>query len=188
LSGKRSVASLEKARLLPSNTVYFSELLDFHQKYSSQNNKDKEEREVRRKDWLKKAIQSVSDCNVIFVDPDNGLQIASCPKINQMRSGKFAYYPEIMELAKGKELCVIYHHLNRHKMHGTHESQIRIRAGELREQIKPTRKVFALRYRPYSPRAYFILTSKSEEIRIRKNLNNFLYSSYGQHRDSYYET
>jgi hypothetical protein len=189
LSGKRSVASLEEARLLPSSTVYFSELLDFHLKYSSQNNRDKEEREVRRKDWLKRAIQSVSDCNVIFVDPDNGLQIASCPKINQMRSGKFAYYPEIMELAKGKEVCVIYHHLNHHKKHGTHESQIRIRAGELREQIKPTRKVFALRYRPYSPRAYFILTSKSEEIRIKKNLNNFkLYSPYVQHWDSYYET
>lgn len=76
LAGKRSVASLEKAGLLPDDTVYFSELLDFHLRYPSQSRKDKEKREFGRQDWLRNANQMVSECDVVFLDPDNGLQIA----------------------------------------------------------------------------------------------------------------
>jgi len=187
LAGKRSVASLEKAGLLPDDTVYFSELLDFHLRYSSQSHKDKEERELRRKDWLKNANQSILDCNVVFLDPDNGLQIASCPKINQIRSGKFSYYSDISVLSKDKHVCVIYHHLNRHINHGTHSDQIKTRVGELREQIKPTGQIFALRFRPYSPRAYFILTDSQEESTMKKRIRDFLQSPCSKHWDSYEE-
>lgn len=126
----------------------------------------------------------VSKCNVVFLDPDNGLQISSCSKTSQVKSGKFAYYSEISELAKDKDVTVIYHHLSRN---GTHVDQISTRAVELREHIDPTGTIFALRYRPYSPRAYFILTTKSEEKRIGENLLSFVHSSYGKYWDSYYE-
>jgi hypothetical protein len=184
LNGRRSVASLEQAGLLPSNTVYFSELLDFHLTYSSQSREDKEEREARRKEWLKDANQSVFKCNVLFLDPDNGLQIASCNKINQMKSGKFAYYSEIELFARGKDVCVIYHHLNRH---GTHKAQIESKVGELRKHIKPSGMVFALRYQPYSPRAYFILTNSFKKDSIRARIHDFLKSPCGKHWDSYKE-
>jgi hypothetical protein len=188
LNGKRSVASLEQAGLLPNNTVYFSELLDFHLTYSSQSREDKEEREARRKDWLKRANQNVLKCNVLFLDPDNGLQIASCNKINQMKSGKFAYYSEIELLTRGKDVCVIYHHLNRHKIYGTHKDQIESKVGELRERIRPSGKVFALRYWPYSPRAYFILTNSLEENSTRTKIHDFLKSPCGKkHWNSYTE-
>lgn len=182
--GNRSVAALEKAGLLPTNTVYFSGRLDFHLKYPSQSQKHKQEREAKRKQWLERAVLRVSKCNVIFLDPDNGLQISSCSKLSQVKSGKFVYYSEISELAKDKDATVIYHHLN---WNGTNENQIRTRADELREHINPTGTIFALRYWPYSPRAYFILTSKSEEKRIRDSLLSFVHSSYRRHWDSYYE-
>jgi len=187
LDGKRSVSSLEKAILLPINTVYFSELLDFHLTYPSQSRSDKEERKFRRKDWLKRAKQNVLKCNVLFLDPDNGLEIASCKKINQMNSGKFAYFSEIEVFAKDKDVCVIYHHLNRHKIYGTHTDQIKSKVGELRERIRPSGKVFALRFRPYSPRAYFILTNSLEENSIRTKIHAFLKSPCGEHWDSYSE-
>jgi len=187
LAGKRSVASLEKAGLLPDNTVYFSEPLDFHIRYSSQRHKDKDEREFRRQDWQKNANQSVSECNVVFLDPDNGLQIASCPKINRMGSGKFSYYSEISVLAKDKRVCVVYHHLNRHKNHGTHLNQIKTRICELREYINPSGQIFALHFRPYSPRAYFILTNSQEESPMRKRIRYFLQSPCGKQWDSYEE-
>lgn len=182
----RSVAALEKEGLLPTGTVYFSDRLDFHLKYPSQNQKDRKERQAKRKEWLEKAIMRVSKCNVIFLDLDNGLEIPSYPKISQMKSGKFVYYSEISELAENKCTIVIYHHLNHHKKHGTHENQIRTKVNELRERIDPTGTIFALRYRPYSPRAYFILTAKSEK-RIRESILNFLGSSYGKHWDFFYE-
>lgn len=179
---ERSVKKLEKAGLLPGNTVFFSEKLDF---YSSQNNID--ERACLRKEWLNKAVQSVSSCNVLFLDPDNGLEIKSCPKINQMKSGKYAYYSEIEVLAKDKNVCVIYHHLNRHKNHGKHSDQIESRIRELREQVKPSGQIFAIRFRPYSPRAYFIITDSNEKITIKNRIKDFLDRQSGEHWDLYRE-
>jgi len=181
---QRSVAALERAGILPPNTVYFSERLNFHIQHASQSKRDKKERDEKRKQWLEHAVQSVSGCNVVFLDPDNGLQIHSCPKIGQMRSGKFAYYPEVSRLNINKDATVIYHHLGRK---GTHQDQIRLGAARLRENINPTGTIFALRYRPYSPRAYFVLTAKLAEQRIRGSLQCFFRSRYGKHWDSYYE-
>lgn len=185
VNGHRSVAELEKKELLPVNTVYFSDRLDFHLKYPSQKKRDKEDRKAKRQEWLNRALIKTSDCSAIFLDPDNGLQIESCSKINQMKSGKFAYYSEIAPLTKGKAVSIIYHHLNRHKNHGTHGNQIRTRLDELRKIINPTGAIFALRYRPYSPRVYFILTDKSEENRIEECLMTFLSGSKGRFWDSY---
>jgi hypothetical protein len=44
-----------------------------------------------------------------------------------------------------------------------------------------------LRYRPYSPRAYFMVAAKSEDTRLKEKLLSFLQSGYGKHWDSYYE-
>jgi hypothetical protein len=104
VNGERSVAALEKAGILPSSTVYFSERLDFHLQHSSQSETDKRAREEKRKGWLERAVQKVSDRNAIFLDPDNGLEIPSCPKTSQMKAGKFAYYSEILELARNKNV------------------------------------------------------------------------------------
>lgn len=185
--GTRSVAALEKVGLLTGNTVYFSERLNFHLKYISQTNKDREAREVKRREWLNQAVRKTEKCKAIFLDPDNGLQISSCKNINQLKSGKFTYYSEIAELTKDKAISIIYHHLNRHKNHGTHENQIQTRAAELRKFINPTGAIFALRYWPYSPRAYFILTAKSEENKVKEIIGNFSSSLSGKFWDSYYE-
>jgi hypothetical protein len=182
--GTRSVAALEKTGLLPANTVFIRERLDFHLKFPSQRQIDRQERKERRTQWFKGAVLGVSKCSVVFLDPDNGLQIPSCSNTSQVKSGKFAYYSEVLELAKDKNVTVIYHHLGRN---GTHVDQISTRVFELREHIDPTGTIFALRYWPYSPRAYFILTAKSEEKRIRENLLSFVHSSYGKYWDSYCE-
>ncbi len=183
----RSVKGLEKAGILPANTVYFSERLNFHLDHPSQSQVDKKQRDEKRRDWLRKAAMKVSGCNAVFLDPDNGLQIPSCPKISQIRAGKFAYYFEVAELAKNKMATVIYHHLNRHKKHGNHENQIRTRTAELREHLSPTGTIFALRFWPYSPRAYFILTHPSEEGQMRERLLGFKQSRYGRYWDFFYE-
>ena len=154
LNGKRSVRALENNNILKPNTIYFSEKLDFHIKYPTQKKIDKETRLLKRQEWLKNAVEIVNPCNIVFLDPDNGLEIESCKKISLMKSGKYTYYSEIKALSIGKDACVIYHHLNRNKKH---KDQIESRIKDLREKIDPTGKIFALRYKPYSPRVYFII-------------------------------
>jgi len=182
--GDRCVMALEKAGLLRANTVYFSEKLDFHLSFPSLNHKDRQKREERRKSWFTKALSTISTCNIAFLDPDNGLQIPSCSKISQVKSGKFAYYSEVSELSANKDITVIYHHLGRR---GTHADQISARIVELRQHIDPAATIFALRYKPYSPRAYFIVAAASQDTRVRKSLLSFRESGYKKIWDSYCE-
>ena len=129
----------------------------------------------------------MKECDVLFLDPDNGLEIESCMKLNQSKSGKFAYYSEVSKMIKGKEFIIIYHHLNRHKKHGTHTQQIKARMLALRIHVNPAGKIFALRYRPYSPRAYFILTKPSFESYVSERLATFLGSYWANLCDNYLE-
>jgi hypothetical protein len=182
--GDRSVAALEKVGLLPANTVCFSERLDFHLIFLSLCHKDRQKREESRKKWFAEALSTISNCNIAFLDPDNGLQIPSCSKTSQIKAGKFTYYSEVSALSANKDITVIYHHLGRR---GTHADQISARIVELRQCIDPTATIFALRYRPYSPRAYFIVAAASQDARVRERLLSFTESGYGRYWDSYHE-
>lgn len=181
---KRSIRSLEKAKLLPDNTVYYSAPLSFYTDHPGQTATAKQARKNARDNWLKDAIEKVSICNVIFLDPDNGLEIKSVPGMTQKTSGKYAYYSEVDKLSKGKKVCVIYHHLSRNN---SHQNQIKQRVQQLSNRMNKGDVVFALRYSPYSPRAYFILTIQSEVKLMRKRLKEFMSGSCAYGWDSYYE-
>ena len=100
------------------------------------------------------------------------------------KAGKFSFYHEVNALFNGKDVCVIYHHLNRNS---PHDEQIKERSQALRDKISPSGKIFAARFIPYSPRAYFIITSQTQENSIRTRLKKFLKSPCGQHWDTYWE-
>lgn len=187
VSNKRCVLTLEKSTLFRCKTTYFSSSIDFYPDYPGQIKKYKEMRLSLRKEWQEKAIANLSSSNVLFIDPDNGLQIESCKSLNQKKSGKFAYFNEIGRFHEGKEFTVIYHHLNRHKNHGSHLQQIKDRAQELKDKINPAHTVFCIRYTPCSPRAFFIIATSNATAYIKEKLNIFLKSSWGKYWDYYYE-
>jgi len=184
VNGQRSIAELESLRLLPDQTAYFSNILDAHLIHPQQTIKDKTARKVLREQWLIDAVNAVSKCNIIFLDPDNGLEISSLPQLNRSKSGKYAYYSEVAEFFNYKNICVIYHHLNRNK---PHTEQIIFRAKELKEKIPDINCVFALRYKPYSPRVFFILTHINDTETTKSKIHEFLLSNCGNGWDSYYE-
>ena len=191
LQNKRAIKTLEDAQLFNCRTSYFSDNLDFYSKFSSQSKSDKEKRLVLRKEWQDRAISKLSNSNVLFLDPDNGLEIASCKSLNQKKSSKFAYFDEINRFHGGKAFTLIYHHLNRHKDHGTHSEQIKQRSHELKNKINSVETVYCLRYTPYSPRAFFILATEPVNIEIKKKLNTFLgkneKSRWARYWDNYFE-
>jgi len=184
LNEERSVQALENNDILKSNTIYFSEKLDSHIKYPTQKKIDKETRLFKRQEWLKNAANKIKTCNVIFLDPDNGLEIKSCEKMSQIKSGKYVYYSEVTELFEGKDVCVIYHHLN---MNNPHKEQIEFQVKELRKRINPSGGIFALRFRPYSPRVYFIISKKVVEKKLKDKIQQFINGPCCKFWDNYFE-
>ena len=180
----RSTRSLERADLFEEPPLFFSDPVDFYTSYPGNKRKDKEKRLAMRLEWKMNAISALSSADVIFLDPDNGLQVKSCCSLSQKKSGKFAYYDEILEFHAQKKLTIIYHHLNRHKNHGTHSNQIQECARELKSKINSKYRVFGIRYRPYSPRAFFMIVDPSVEKYIKKQLASFVVSNWQEYWDN----
>jgi hypothetical protein len=187
VSSSRSINALESANLFNCDTVYYSEQVDFYPEFPGNTRAHKDKRLFLRKEWGSNAVTTLSRANALFLDPDNGLQVSSCKNRNQKKSGKFVYFEEIRQQHADKEFTVIYHHLNRHKNHGSHSQQIQDRAAQLKSKVNPSHTVFALRYRPYSPRAFFIVAAKSAEKIISRKLKSFLHSPWGEFWDTYFE-
>lgn len=186
VQGSRSVSALEQSGILSDNTLYYSECVDFYHKFPGQEKENKERRLVSRERWLKNAVERLKVCDAIFLDPDNGLEVVSCPK-SYAKSGKYAYYSEVRELFQNKEICIIYHHLNRHGKHGPHHKQITDRVIDLRREIEPSGRIFAIRCRPYSPRAYFVLCTKESDGEIHRRIKIFIQTRWRMYWDNLYE-
>lgn len=181
---QRHIQALQSARLLPYQPVYFSEPLDFHLRYSGRSTEQRQQRRAARSCWLHRAVKAVSACNVVVLDPDNGLEIQSCAQIHQGRAGKYAYYHEVEDFFRDKAVCVIYQHLHRR---GSHQQQMQTRAHELKQRLPAAAQVFAIRYAPYTPRAYLLIASAQSASAVRASLQDFMESPCGAGWDSYYE-
>ncbi len=69
---------------------------------------------------------------------------------------------------------IIYHHLGRN---GSHASQIKEREGALRDLAGEDYTVISLKFNPYSPRAYFIITNQEQ---ARNTIVEFVNSNWKQ--------
>ncbi len=176
IDAERSVHALEKSGVLPEQTVYYDQLLDSHLKYTSQSQEDTRGRLEHREVWVRGALQSVSKCDAVFLDPDNGLEIKSCSKRSQMNAGKYLYLGEVKQFCASRKICVIYHHLNRSS---SHENQVKYRVSQLEDAVGSAFTVMAVRFTPYSPRAYFIVVSCDEFNQLQTRLSAYLKSPCG---------
>ena len=116
--------------------------------------------QARRK-WFEKVKQTLGETDIIFVDPDNGLEPASF-SVTSGAAGKSIAMSEVCELAGSNRCLVIYHHQTRHK--GGHVEEIEHCGKRLRDIGFD--RVDALRAKPYSPRAFYLI-SAPDEVRLR---------------------
>ncbi len=146
---KLDVGAIEKAGILP-NAVFAAEPVPCDIRPFQQ-------RPEKRRDWLAKIKAKFEDCNLIFLDPDNGIAPARL-RLTQRRAGKSVTIDEIKGLLEGNRAMVIYHHQTRRK--GGHKSEIR----DLAEQLSKAglQVSGALRTKPWSPRVFFILNGDKE--------------------------
>lgn len=135
-----------------------------------------EARAAERRHWATDARRAVEDCDLVFLDPDNGLEPKSA-SIRSPRATKYAYLEEVAPLVERGQSVVIYHHLSRN---GTHANQIDRWLKRLREEFNPA-DIFALRYRRGTARAFFVLANKSHTPILRKRADALLTSLWREH-------
>jgi hypothetical protein len=135
---RRSVAALERADLLP-NAVYWDAVIS-----------------TPRGGWFNRALKAMAGCDVVFVDPDNGIECADL-RDTQARSCKFVFRSEIQSLVLQGKSVVVYHHTGR--LGGTAEEQTQRHLQRLHDEFSLAPHPFAVLFRRGTTRAYFIIPS-----------------------------
>jgi hypothetical protein len=107
-NGRRSVRAVAKSGILPPDTVFF----DLPVARASDRSASRLIRRSRREAWLRRAVAATVGCDVVFFDPDNGLETASVAP-HTPKSGKYVFWEELLPFWRRGQSLVIYHHLNR---------------------------------------------------------------------------
>jgi len=102
---KRRVELLEDHGMLPMTTAFFTEPLPTGALPAA-------ERMAAREEWHRRAMRQMASADLVFLDPDNGFEVASRGPGSKWRC-KYATYAEVNDyLAAGKQV-VPYQHARR---------------------------------------------------------------------------
>lgn len=97
--GGRSVRRFESSGLLPGSRFFSAVLTDSA---------------TERDEYFRRALDAVADCDVLFFDPDNGLEVPSVPR-GARDSSRYLYWQEVAAAwARGVSL-LIFQHFNRER-------------------------------------------------------------------------
>ena len=169
-AGVRRVSAVAEHPVLPSTTVYHDAALDYSTISIG-------ERPSHRERWLEGAVTSAAKADVVFLDPDNGLEVDSAGPCDAL-GPKYTFYRDLTEPPPGKSL-VIYQHATRE---GSFEEQLERRMDDLRDLLGlPPANLLAMRWRRISPRAFILAAADAHRTELQKRLAAMLAGPWARH-------
>lgn len=164
-AGVRSVAALERAGVLPANTATYSTALQFRDLPITA----RSARSKRREDWLSASLLATVGCDVVFVDPDNGVRPTDHPSPrHRNKAEKHAYLDEIAAFTDRGQSVIAYQHADRS---APVDVQARLRLNDL-ALATGKEPLAAVRASRGSTRLYLISADQSHDDRLDTNLRD----------------
>src|SRR3989442_10239699 len=145
-AGRRSLKEVERSGILGPSTRYYARLLSYDAIPG------KAERVETRSRWLRGALRATEGCQVVFLDPDNGVAPTSVA-LHHRLAPKYVYDHELQAFIRGGQSLIVYHHLGRS---GSGEKQVRNLLNHLRTLAPNVKATQALWVYPGNARAVFI--------------------------------
>jgi len=168
----RHVQQIEGGSII--DAVYFNDELSYHDIPSSKRN----DKIIHREAWLKRSHDLLKGRDVIFLDPDNGIE----PKSISITSRKAPKYVFLDDLAIYKDQSlIIYQHSYRNKSVESLKKDVlfRLFKGPLRDRdIKDVR---TLQYHRGTSRLYIIIPIKKHAGKIHKAIDYFMSTPWKDH-------
>ncbi len=104
-SDNRNVHSVQDSKIL-GNTAFYNKVLDL----SSEN--DFRIRQELRSSWHKSALEALQNCEVVFLDPDIGLEIKSV-SLTSVNGNKYIGIGELKDYCSHGKSVIFYNHRER---------------------------------------------------------------------------
>jgi hypothetical protein len=164
--GVRRVARLQALGSLPESARHFVAPLDFR-------GTGRWVRPGLRFSWLKDALDETRDCDLVFIDPDNGLETASVGRYGA-RGPKYAYLDDLELFVRREQSLVIYQHMNRT---ASASVQARLRVAQIQDRLGVA-CLPPLRFRRGSGRLYLIVPAARHRELLRSRMTQLLESPW----------
>jgi hypothetical protein len=144
-----NVQMIQTSGILPPRTAYFSEPVPGPHGGTRQ-------RLAERSAWFARACATLEGCGLVFLDPDNGLEVPSV-RIPSPAAARYATVAEVAELLETRVAVVLYQHASRTPWSVQREQVCnRMRSG--------TSLPLTIRtLRAFSSRAFFCITTTPEQ-------------------------
>jgi hypothetical protein len=162
-NGRRTINEIEKSEIFPVNTIFYSNPLPL------ENIRDERGR------WFTKSLEELQNVDIIFLDPDNGIQINR--NKSPLKSIKYAFTDEIKEYYDMGKSLIIYTEIDRRDIE--HNKKI----SGIRDYINPD-GILVLRFKQKHFRDYIFLIQKkhqdliNETIKVLVTKHDFLFRYY----------
>lgn len=158
----RRVSFIENSTLL-SGTTFFSEMLDF-----SGISLNKTHRELYRKSWVDRSLTVLGNQDIMFLDPDNGLEINSVPQTRKNGVKYVAYNEACRYYEQARVALIIYNHRDRKP----EEDYVKRFTRLYEDNIAPDSFVYRLSFNKVSKRDYIFITKP----KYLKEIYDFIHS------------
>ena len=172
-SGERNVASIRGCNILPRTTRFYDDVLTFEDLRGA-GVRISRLRAQRRTLWLEGALRATEGCDVVFLDPDNGLEVGVGS--HQLRGPKYAFFDELLPFVQRDQSLLIYHHIARR---GTALDQVTGRMAQIEDRLG--RSAFALLYHRGSARAFFVVPAQRQWEVLSSRARTFMESRWARH-------
>ena len=165
-SDDRSIRDFENGKVFPRSTKYFSEPLSFDGLNS------KSETLQARSDWVQRGLSKLKSTDLVFIDPDTGMEIPSKER-HEKAGPKYTFYDELVPLIKRNQTLVIIQFVDH--LRGAEKQAQRV-AGKLRNYAGFDGKLDIVQAKAGRAILFFILHGKNHSDRITTRLGDFLSS------------
>ncbi|MDL2273006.1 hypothetical protein LJC34_00405 [Oscillospiraceae bacterium OttesenSCG-928-G22] len=157
---ERSVAAIERLRLI-SGAEYYSEVLSSP---------------VVRAAWHRDAMQCLRDCDIVFLDPDNGVLVKSVGA-SSSKSIKYVLREEIADYYASGKSVVFYNHRSRE------QEQVYLKRFDwLRTEARLSgASLFGLKFARGTIRDYFFIVKPEHCSRVYYAMEGLLSSTWQRH-------
>jgi hypothetical protein len=130
-----------------------------------------------RASWLAGARRASELADLIFLDPDNGLEVPSVP-VSSIGAPKYVYLDDLKYFVSEETTTVIYQHLPRLP----HDREITRRLQQLKSRLPQRPSPLGVRFRRGTARVFLVLPAAKHESLIESRLNELLGSEWCQRK------
>jgi hypothetical protein len=171
ISHRRRVATVEGEGLFPSETEFFSDSIQYQKGTLPEN------RLLIRSDWMSRALRATAQADLVFVDPDNGIECQSVSRTSA-KGPKYIYWDVIEAFAERGQTVIVYHHLSRQ---GSSSEQVGRLRRKFNDRMPASFTTLDVIFKRGTRRAYFIAAASRHRDALTYRLSQMLTTPWGDH-------